>query len=732
MPYMSPSPEILQAARTAYASGNLIIFGGAGVSTAAGLPSWLALAKEARDRLQREGKSGEDVAEVNELIERRQLIDALSAAKRLLGDHEFNLMIEVACDDRYIATIPDIAMAIAELAPKLKAIITTNLDCLLERALAGTWPPVCTPTGDLAQRRQYILKLHGTLFERHTWVFTRDQYDKATFGQPQHRAVLEALFRGYQMLFVGFGLADDDFDLTLSATRALAGPNPPVHFALVKQPILPYRREQLEKSGIRILAYEDHCEVPGILRALRLTSSPSAVAVSVRSSIEASSAAGAVSPNEQPGLATANGPDAGAERLQPPVLVSLVGLGATAQTDKQLWAKLTKKLTPAGITPGNTPNEKKARYGLRVVWAGALALTVLIGTFALMRPPQVNSWLQEEESDLLQAEVLQDGQEVWATVSGSLLHSTDGARTWSKEEELLCPARGFWLVRAHSQPRVVCSGDVGIIEYYDSGFENGRVLLDGRIRNIAMSPDGLTAWAAREGMSNKGKTPIEIHKTTDRGESWTLISSLSDWKLWDHRITVRQDGRRLFGYPPVPRMKPGAAAAGQAILVSDNDGRDWHPVLQAESLAINRIASSSYTVCAVGRQVYRSKDGGDTWQQVPGVPPTTLWDVQSVNNGDYWAAGDDGVLLRSTDCQAWTSIPTDSHASFRTVRIMEGGNKVFLFGDNKTLRVSIDAGKTWQDPLLKGPPSWYYPVVVACLVLALWGLYVGGRRRTSA
>lgn len=78
LPYMSPSPEILQAARTAYASGNLIIFGKAGVSTDAGLPSWLALANQARDRSQREGKPGEDIAEANELIERRQLIDALS------------------------------------------------------------------------------------------------------------------------------------------------------------------------------------------------------------------------------------------------------------------------------------------------------------------------------------------------------------------------------------------------------------------------------------------------------------------------------------------------------------------------------------------------------------------------------------------------------------------------------------------------------------------------------
>lgn len=371
-----------------------------------------------------------------------------------------------------------------------------------------------------------------------------------------------------------------------------------------------------------------------------------------------------------------------------------------------------------------------AYRGLRVVWAIALGIVALIATYALLSPPQVNGWLREEPSDFLQAEVLPDGQEAWAVIGGSLLHSTDGARTWSQAEGA-CAACGFWLVRGQSQPRVVCCEDRRLEIYYDSGVYDGRALLEGRIRNIVPSPDGLTAWATRDGMSNKGITPVEIRKTTDRGENFPVIASHSNWGLWDHLITARRDGRRLFGYPPSPQQKPGAAAPGTAILASDNDGRDWHPVLQVEGLAINQIASSSFTVCAVGRQIYRSEDGGSKWQQVNSVPPATLWDVQSVNDGDFWAAGDDGILLRSTDrCQTWTLIPTHSNASFRIVRVVEGGNKVFLFGDNRTVRVSTDGGNTWRDPLLKGPPCWYYPVSVAFLMLALCGLYVGFRRMT--
>ncbi|WP_437526497.1 SIR2 family protein [Sorangium sp. So ce726] len=264
---MPPSPSILHDLRDAYQTGNLIVFAGAGVPAAAGLPDWLTLATQLGTRVQREGKAPDVVAEISDLLQRRQFIDALSAAKQALGEHEFNLAIEKAVDDER-ATIPDLAKAIAELKPKLRAVITTNLDRFLERAFGGDWQDLSSPTGDLAQKSRYILKLHGTRIDRRTWIFARDEYDQATFGWPNHRSAFETLFRAYPILFVGYGLSDDDFDMTLGATRALAGANPPVHFALVRAPIPPYRRTRLERAGLRLVEYDKHDDVPGILRTL--------------------------------------------------------------------------------------------------------------------------------------------------------------------------------------------------------------------------------------------------------------------------------------------------------------------------------------------------------------------------------------------------------------------------------------------------------------------------------
>jgi hypothetical protein len=87
---MPPSPEILHDLRDAYATGNLIVFAGAGIPKAAGLPDWPTLAQNLRDRLLREARPADVLAEVDDLLKQRKLIDALSAIKlpQALGDHE--------------------------------------------------------------------------------------------------------------------------------------------------------------------------------------------------------------------------------------------------------------------------------------------------------------------------------------------------------------------------------------------------------------------------------------------------------------------------------------------------------------------------------------------------------------------------------------------------------------------------------------------------------------------
>jgi hypothetical protein len=272
MPSSPIADPALDELAEAYASQNLILFAGAGVSAAAGLPSWKRLVELLADRARARGAPAPLLDEAAALAQKNQYIDALSALEQALGPPDFGAAVERALDDR-THPVPDLAKAVASLAPRLRAVLTTNIDGLLERAFAGAWPALARATGDIAQRRGYILKLHGTLLERATWVFTRAQYDRAQYADPLLQTAFSALFHAYPLLFVGYGLADDDFDQILARVRALAGPSPPRHFALVAgDTVTPFRRSRLEQSGIRLIAYDNadgrHGAVTAILRDL--------------------------------------------------------------------------------------------------------------------------------------------------------------------------------------------------------------------------------------------------------------------------------------------------------------------------------------------------------------------------------------------------------------------------------------------------------------------------------
>jgi hypothetical protein len=261
--------ELLQK----YREGNLVLFAGAGVSAAAGLPSWGRLASLLAERARTRGAAREVLGEIEALAKAGRFIDALTAAKDAIGPAEFGEIVEASLDDRKVLAVPEVGQAIASLAGGLRAVLTTNIDHLLERAFQGRWPALHRATGNMARRHGVILKLHGTLLDRGTWVFTRDEYDRAMYADPLLKEAFSAIFHTCPILFVGYGLADDDFDQILGRVRALAGGQAARHFALVaEESITTYWRKVREDAGVRVIGYRNedgrHAEVLRVLRWL--------------------------------------------------------------------------------------------------------------------------------------------------------------------------------------------------------------------------------------------------------------------------------------------------------------------------------------------------------------------------------------------------------------------------------------------------------------------------------
>jgi hypothetical protein len=222
------------------------------------------------ERLRSRGGSEDAVREVEHLAARGNHIDALSAVKDALGAPEFGSTLERALSDAE-RDAPDVVLALAELKPKLRAVLTTNLDHLLERAFG--WPALASAPSDVATRRKVIVKLHGTLLDRSTWVFSRQQYDRAMFAATGRNDAFDALFRTCPILFVGYSLADPDLEQTFAHTRALAGEQPPSHYALVpKDSVAPFRSKKLQEAGLQLIPYDNadgrHAEAAALLRVV--------------------------------------------------------------------------------------------------------------------------------------------------------------------------------------------------------------------------------------------------------------------------------------------------------------------------------------------------------------------------------------------------------------------------------------------------------------------------------
>ncbi|WP_437733613.1 SIR2 family protein [Sorangium sp. So ce1335] len=264
------SDPLIEVIREAYEARSLVIFAGSGVTAAAGLPAPGALAAAMSQRARGRGAEPELIAEIDQLIEQRRLFDAFSALQIALGPVEFAREISVRWSDDS-APVPGIARAIAALSPRLRAVLSTNLNKLFERAFRGHWDVYYQPTGDMASRSRYLFKLHGTLAVQSTWVVTREHRERLLHDALVQEAVA-ALLSSFPVLVVGCDLATDH-DGVLERLRARAGAGAPARFAVVPRTMSSYQRSELQRAGLQLLYFDPGAEdevgaVTALLHAL--------------------------------------------------------------------------------------------------------------------------------------------------------------------------------------------------------------------------------------------------------------------------------------------------------------------------------------------------------------------------------------------------------------------------------------------------------------------------------
>lgn len=179
--------------------GGLALLLGAGVSIAAGLPTWSQL-------LETVGRAAGVVLD-EKTAHSLGSLDVADLLRRRLGDRELGRRVAAEC------TVERHALAHALLvALGCREVVTTNYDRCYEMAagIDGEASPSVLPWGAPTGGRPWLLKIHGDVEHHESIVLARRHFVRFDAEQRPSASLLQSVMLTRHLLVVGASLADDN------------------------------------------------------------------------------------------------------------------------------------------------------------------------------------------------------------------------------------------------------------------------------------------------------------------------------------------------------------------------------------------------------------------------------------------------------------------------------------------------------------------------------------------
>lgn len=283
---------------------------------------------------------------------------------------------------------------------------------------------------------------------------------------------------------------------------------------------------------------------------------------------------------------------------------------------------------------------------------------------------------------------------------GAFLQTTDGGKTWSKqnistadsiEQILFTDENTGWLLCQKSKFNRGVDAPSYLLKTIDGGanWERTNFSAGGgreRVAKIFASKNGL--------MMAAGESGVLFAFDGERGV-WKRIASPTRFLLLDGSFA--------------DDFRAAVVGAGGSLLFSEDAGASWNSAFVANEskTRFNRVFFANknfgWTVGTAGA-IYQTVNGGKSWRAQKSGVSSDLTDVFFANTAEGWAVGDGGAILHTTTGgNVWTSVSSGSNHKIE--RVFFVGGKGFAVGFGGTIlafdRAKENDGAASKPQLLK-------------------------------
>ena len=308
---------------------------------------------------------------------------------------------------------------------------------------------------------------------------------------------------------------------------------------------------------------------------------------------------------------------------------------------------------------------------------------------------------------------------VWAgSGRDGVVKTTDGGATWTKGAGFLSLEVTTVLVDPSSPKRLLVGTTQGGVHLSEDGGASWSLSNEGLNNRAVLS---LAADPAAKGTFLAG-TRKGAYLSTDGGATWTHVLKGGCEPEVQHLRYAPSDPKRVYAHSGRDFCQ---------VARSDDGGLTWRD-LKAPRDASTMLGYFAFHVDAANadrllysddRHLYRSGDGGATWDEASGIPATTR--IQAVTSGsgadERLAATNKGIYRSADGGTTWTASPGTEKWNVRRLLLEPSSGALYAGAWKEGVLRSTDGGKSWR-PVGGAPP---HPDVVALALESPASLLVG-------